>query len=466
MFLILLVSLAFGLGCLGLGLAGGGGLGGGGVFGGVWRVLRDAAPLMLAELVPSVASLVDMWFVRGFGDVAVGGVGVGGYLLWLVSVPLSAVYTGGLVVFSQAFGGYGLAGVGGLVGGVVSLSLILSLVLVAVGYVVAPLLSVFLSGGSPGVAGASAVYVFARLPGLPGFAVFLVFDALLRSVGRNRWILEGSVAASLANVLFDALLVPVYGVAGAGAATALGNYAGSLLLAFRVSSLGVSPLPRLPGGGAFRALRVGGPAAVERGLFAVGHGLYLASLGRCGVAQLTAHALGVRVESLAFLPAFALATYASSVVGNLVGAGRVGEAKAEGWVAARASAAFMAFAGLLLAVSAPLVSGLLSPDPHVGRLVVVYLLLAAATEPALGLVMSLAGALRGAGETRLPTVVNLSVLYLVRVAPSWLVPRLLGPGDCCALAAWLLMDLDVVVRAVVFAWIYRAWFERLARRVV
>ncbi|NOZ89581.1 MAG: MATE family efflux transporter, partial [Crenarchaeota archaeon] len=236
-----------------------------------------------------------------------------------------------------------------------------------------------------------------------------------------------------------------------------------LYLALRRRGLRVAP--KRPGREALLVLRVGAPAAVERGLFSLGHGLYLASLGRCGEPQLTAHTLGVRVESLAFLPAFALATYASSVVGNEVGAGRVAEAKVRGWEAAKASAAFMTLAGLALAAAAPLAAEALAPSRHVARLVVVYLLLAAATEPALGLVMSLAGALRGAGETRLPTLVNLAVLYGVRVAPSWLLAPRLG-GDCCAVAAWLLMDLDVVVRAAVFTFIYRRMFERLARRVV
>ncbi len=426
------------------------------------RVLREAWPLMVAEATGSIASLVDLFFVSRLGLDAVAGVGAGGYASWLLGVPLAVFYVGVLVVASQAIG----AGHGGyaerVVGEGLAAALLSSLPLAAAGYAAAPLLSTWLASGGA-AAEASAAYLRARVLGLPAFAATLVLDAAHRAAASNRRILAASAASALANAALDPLLIYAagLGVAGAGLATSASWLASAAVLAHPPPpGVGrVRPLP--PRGAAARVAAVGAPAMLERLLFAAGNVVYLATVAGCGTAALAAHTVGVRLESLAFLPGFALSTHASGEVGRLVGAGRLEEAKEAGWRIALGSAGFLTLAGLALLAASPL-AGLLAPGA--GRLVVLYMALAAASEPALGLVMALGGAIRGAGDTRTPTLVNLAGLYLVRVAPSAALPRL--PGAACPAARWLLMALDLWVRAAAFAAIYRSRFHRLARRLV
>jgi len=428
-------------------------------------VLRDAAPLMVAELLPSVAWLTDIGFVSPLGEAAAAAVGAGGYANWLLAVALNLFYTGLMVVVGQAWGS-GRRGLAARAAGeTLAAALVLAVLLAAVGYAAAPLLASLLAG-DPGVAGPAAGYIRARLLGLPGLAALLVYDAALRGTGAGREILLGNAAAAAANILLDPVLIygAGLGVRGAGYATAASNYAGALVLAAYTARRLGPPLPRPPGRLAARVSSVGLPAMVERLAFAAGHGVYLASVARCGAAALAAHSVGVRVESLAFLPSWALSTYASSVVAQEVGAGRLGEAERRGWETVKAGAVFMTFMGAVLAALSPLAS-LLAPAGEARRLTVLYLLLAAASEPALGVAMVAAGAIRGAGDTRTPTLVNLASLYLLRVAPSALLAGRLG-GDACPIAAWLLMDLDTAARAAALAALYRRRFHRLARRVV
>lgn len=404
------------------------------------RVLREAWPLMVAEATGSIASLVDLFFVSRLGLDAVAGVGAGGYASWLLGVPLAVFYVGVLVVASQAIGAGHRGYAERVVGEGLAAALLSSLPLAAAGYAAAPLLSTWLASGGA-AAEASTAYLRARVLGLPAFAATLVLDAAHRAAASNRRILAASAASALANAALDPLLIYAagLGVAGAGLATSASWLASAAVLAHA--------------GGA--------PAMLERLLFAAGNVVYLATVAGCGTAALAAHTVGVRLESLAFLPGFALSTHASGEVGRLVGAGRLEEAKEAGWRIALGSAGFMTLAGLALLAASPL-AGLLAPGA--GRLVVLYMALAAASEPALGLVMALGGAIRGAGDTRTPTLVNLAGLYLVRVAPSAALPRL--PGAACPAARWLLMALDLWVRAAAFAAIYRSRFHRLARRLV
>ena len=431
----------------------------------VWRVLRDAWPLMVAELLPSLASLVDIFFVSPLGSGAVAAVGVGGYASWLLSVFLSLFYIGVLVTASQALGGGDRVFAARVVGESLAAAALLAALVASAGWLLAPVLAGALAG-DPSTAGEAAVYLRARLTGLPGFAVFLVWDAALRAAGRNRGILLASAVSAASNAALDPVLVPMLGVRGAGLATAASYYLALPPLARHLSRAGLQPRPSVPRGPAARAARLGLPAMLERLLFSGGHGLYLAAVARCGREALAAHSIGVRVESLAFLPAFALSTYAASVVGNAVGAGDLAGARRRGLEAAWSSALFMAFMGLLLAAASVPAARLLAPDERVAALAALYLVLAAVSEPALGLVMVVAGAIRGAGNTLVPTLVNLLGLYLFRVAPAaLLVPGLRCRPLLCPLAAWLIMDFDVALRAIIFMVLYLKRFERLARRV-
>ena len=424
------------------------------------RVLREAWPLMVAEATGSIASLVDLFFVSRLGLDAVAGVGAGGYASWLLGVPLAVFYVGVLVVASQALGAGMRSYAARVVGEGLSAAVLSSIPLAAAGYAAAPLLSQWLASGA--ASSAAVLYLRARLLGLPAFAATLVLDAAHRAAASNRRILAASAASALANAALDPLLIYAagLGVAGAGLATSISWLASAAALAYPPP--GIGPLrPAAPGAAAARVAVVGAPAMAERLLFAGGNVVYLATVARCGTAALAAHTVGVRLESLAFLPGFALSTHASSVVGRLVGAGRLEEAREAGWRVAVGSAGFMALAGLLLLAASPL-AALLAPGA--GRLVVLYMVLAAASEPALGLVMALGGAVRGAGDTRTPTIINLAGLYLVRVVPSALLPGL--PGAYCPAARWLLMSLDLWARAAAFTYVYRTRFRRLARRLV
>ena len=431
------------------------------------RVLRSAAALMVAELLPSIAWLTDIAFVSPLGDIAAGAVGAGGYVNWLLGVVLNLYYTGLMVVAGQAWGAGRRGHAARSSSETLGAALLTSLGLASAGYLAARPLATAVTG-TPAVAGPAAAYIKARLLGLPGLAALLVYDAALRGTGATREILAGNAAAAFTNIILDPLLIYGLGmgVVGAGYATAVSNYVGAAVLAAytarRLGGSAVAPLP--PRSLAARVARVGFPAMVERTAFAAGHGVYLASVARCGPRALAAHAVGVRIESLAFLPSWALSTYASSVVAQAVGAGRLREAEEKGWETVKAGTVFMAFMGLVLAAASPLAS-LLAPAGARG-LTMLYLLLAAVSEPALGAAMVAAGAIRGAGDTRTPTLVNLASLYLLRVTPSALLaPRLRGTA-LCPVAAWLLMDLDTVARAVALVWLYRTRFHRMARTVI
>lgn len=124
-----------------------------------------------------------------------------------------------------------------------------------------------------------------------------------------------------------------------------------------------------------------------------------ASLPENSVVALAGMAAGARVESLLFLPGFALNLTASILVGHLLGAGQPQEAKRMGL---RILAIGIAGIGLLAALLWPFladIAGFIAPRPEVQAEAESYLVYNVLATPFTLTSMILAGALAGAGAT-------------------------------------------------------------------
>ncbi len=432
-------------------------------------VLKESWPLIIAESISSIAWLVDTFFVSLLGDVAVAGVGAGGYGSWLLGAFNTPFYVGVMILASQAIGASARDKASRVTGESTTAAVLLSSAAAGIAYLIADDFMLLLTS-DPATASMASTYLRARIWGLPGLTTFLVLDAAYRAAKKNKDILYASLLSAMVNAVLDPILIfyAGLGVAGAGIATAVSFYAGAAaLLVYPRRRLGFSPWPRIPRGYAVRSLALGLPAFAERILMNSAHGFYIGAISRCGSEALAAQTIGVRIESIAFMPGFALNTYASSAVGQLVGAGRIEEAKEEGWRIAKVAFLMMSFAGAALVAISPYVPYLFGVSEEVAYLSMIYLLMAAASEPFLGLVYALTGGVRGAGNTLVPTAINAAGMYLFRVAPSVAIAALHPfSGMACPVAIWAAMDADVIARSLILAVVYRRGLERLAKRLI
>ncbi len=434
------------------------------------RAWRIAWPLMVAESLDSILWIIDTFFVSLLGDTAVAAVGVGGYLGWLFFVGSTMMYMGALVLASQAIGAGRGGDAGRIIGESVTSNTVLAVPIGLIGYYAAEPMLILLN--ARGEVLAEAVdYFRVRALGLPVVYAYLVYDAAYRAAGLTRPVLVATGGGVIVNTILDPLLIlgigpfPAMGVAGASLASVIATMVNLAILHVNTTVLGFRVKPVKPSAWALKAARVGLPSMVERLAFVTGNVAYIGSVAGCGDKPLAAHTIGVRIESLAFLPMFSIATAAGSMVGQEVGGGRVLEARRVGWEIGKASLLFGGLTGAVLVLGSGFMPLLFTEDPEVARLSRIYLVIAGLTEPALGLEMTIAQTIRGAGNTIVPTIVNLASLYTLRVIPAYILPGYMPPG-LCVLGAWSAMALDVVGRGVALSVIYRRYFTRLARRLV
>ncbi len=440
-----------------------------GIAGEAWRI---AWPLMVAEAVDSVLSFIDTFFVSRLGDTAVAAVGLAGYVSWLFFVVTSLYYVGSLVTAAQAYGGRRLEEAARFVGESLTASMIVSIPVAVLAVYAAPWLLGALAGrAGPNVVSEAVGYLVVRVTDLPLLAAAMVAGAAYRAVGETKPALTATTLSAAVNAVLDPPLIygvpgllPALGVRGAALASVIAS--GVALLAYLAMQSRL-PFPiefALPGSRSLRAAWLGLPAMVERLVFAAGNTVYISAVAGCGEAALAAHTIGLRIESIAYLPSFALSVAATGLVGQSVGAGGIGRAKRVGWEVVKMNAWLMTVLGIVLVVSAPLAPRIFTSSPETAKLSTLYLILAGLSEPALAVAMTASSGIRGAGNTLIPMLVNVTGLYGLRVTLAYTLPGLLPP-DLCPLGAWLAMDIDLAGRAVASAVIYRMLFEKLARKV-
>jgi MATE family multidrug resistance protein len=276
---------------------------------------------------------------------------------------------------------------------------------------------------------------------LPLF-LYMTFRRYLQAFNHVRPIAAAVVSANLVNAGLDWLFlfghrfhvgawsgftlgIPAWGVVGAAWSTALAR----LYLAAFVGAA-VWWVDRRHGYGlrkAERALdwvrvrklvRLGGPVGgqifVEISIFAA----VTALIGTLGPVQLAGHEIALNCVAFTFMVPFAISAAASVRVGQAVGRGSPGEARAAGWTAIGFGAGFMLSMSAVLVGVPGRIAGGFTRDPAVIAAAVPLLLVGAAFQFFDGVQVTATGALRGAGNTH-------AGLY-VQVVGYWVVGLPLG----------------------------------------
>src|SRR5262249_13214468 len=142
----------------------------------------------------------------------------------------------------------------------------------------------------------------------------------------------------------------------------------------------------------WRIVRVGGPAAADGAMVWGGQMVFLAVISRAGRALQSdavsaAHYVGIRIESLSYLPATAWMTAAATLVGQNLGARRPDRARRCANEAALQTVLLLTFMGLMYFVFAEALYRFLTVESAVVRVGVPALRGLALVQPALAMLI-------------------------------------------------------------------------------
>ncbi len=101
--------------------------------------------------------------------------------------------------------------------------------------------------------------------------------------------------------------------------------------------------------------------------------------------------------------------------------------------------------GALMYLTAPLVMSMLTPDVAVQELGATVLRIEAFAEPLYAVSMVASGAMRGAGDTLVPTIFSLVSMWGARILPSFYVAAHFG-----LVGVWVVMACELSFRGILF----------------
>ena len=393
------------------------------------KLMRLAAPIAITQSGYALMGLTDTAVVGRLGAGPLGAVGLANGLFFALAVIGLGVMLGLDPLFAQALGARDRSRVRELIwqglwlSGLVTLAL--ALPIAALPLILDP------AGIAPDVARDARLFLWLRLPGLWPMLAFAALRSYLQASEHIRPLVVSTVAANLANLALDVVLVfgklglPALGAPGSGLATSLCAF---LQLAMIVPA--AHPGPRRPPRGADlrKALGVGIPVGLqmgaEVGVFAVVGVL----AGRLGVQSLAAHQVAISLASFTFCAAVGVGMAGTVRVGLAIGARDTPAARRAGLTAFLAGAGIMSIAALCFWLAPGALAGMLSDQPEVVAAAAPLLVVCAFFQLSDGIQGVGAGVLRGAGDTRFTFVANLLGHYAVGLPVAILLGLELGQG--------------------------------------
>ncbi|MCK4717153.1 MAG: MATE family efflux transporter [Thermoplasmata archaeon] len=389
------------------------------------RLLRLAWPAVFMNLFQTLAMTVDIMMVGRIGGRAVGAVTLGTQLMFLVMMVFMTITAGTIALMARFTGSGEREERGKALSQSLTIALLFSVPIGLMGVLFSgTVVSVY--GATPAVATLAGQYVRVVFLAAPVFAVIAVSSSAFIAAGDTRTPLWVNGSMNLVNVVFNYLLIfgkfgfPRMGVEGAAWGTLISFvWAAAVYIAllsrksgkFNLSLSSLVPEKRMMG----RIMRIGVPAAGEQLAIQVGFLAYMVLVVHFGETALAAHGIGMRITGLVFMPSMGFAVAATALTGQYLGKGEPEMAERAGWMATKLCAATMIGLGIVMFFLAPHIARAFISEEAVIDKAVMFIRILAAGTPAIAIHFTLAGALRGAGDTRYPLLATTLGLYGVRL---------------------------------------------------
>ena len=447
-------------------------------------------PIVITNLLQTAYNLADTFWLGQFSTEALAAISFAFPMVFLLISLAMGISVAGSVLVAQHIGADEEHEAEYAASQTVTFAALAALVLGGVGYVsVEEFLA--LLGASRDVLPLATDYMEVISAGLVFMFGFFVFVALMRGYGDTITPMLVMLGTVVLNIVLDPFLIfgfennPLFGMLGAreleASLLAATNYAGSGVagaayatifsraLAFAVGLAimfrgrrGVrirlrDMVPDL--GYARRIVRLGVPATIEGTGRSLSVNLMLVIVSLFPTTVVAGYGIGVRVFSVIFLPAIAVARGVETMTGQNIGAGKPDRAAEAARMAATVMLLVLAGVGVLTWVAAAPIASVFTDDPAVVGVTENFLQWVAPSFGFIGVMRAYTGSFRGAGKTLTAAAISILMLGFIRLPVAYFAVR---PPAFLPLAAfdesgiWM----SFAVSNALGALIAYAWYQR------
>lgn len=392
------------------------------------RAIMFALPLCIGAVLQQLYGIVDTMVVGNFcGAASVAAVGTSSQPVELLLCIFMGLGTGVSILVSQHTGSGDKARQRAVVSNANVFLYLCALPLSILGLFIGPVILRMMQ--VPEDAWAHAVsYIRILFLGTLGNLGYNVNAGILRGVGDSRSTLYFLFLSCVMNIVLDLLFVAGLGmdVTGAALATAISMYASwiasALYIRRKYPELGYTILPRGADKQVLREIiRVGLPLGLNNSIYSVGHFFLQVFINSQGSVFMAACSIGGKVNSMASIAVGALSSSATAFAGQNLGAKRYDRLVKGGLRIPLLSGLLALVVGLLVtSVSGPIVR-LFGDDPAVLAQAQKFIYVVLPFYWTYAVFNGIIAFVNGMGIVRYPTVVNILMLWAVRIPAAWLI---------------------------------------------
>lgn len=387
----------------------------------VRHIFSFALPLLVGNIFQQLYNTVDTWVVGNFvSNEAFSAVGTVGPIINMLIGFFMGLSAGAGVVISQYYGAKREEDVSRAVHTSVVMTLIIGVIFTFIGIGMTPIM-LRLMKTPPEVLPESSAYLTIYFSGLMGLMLYNIGSGILRAVGDSQRPFYFLVVCAILNTVLDLLFVLVFhmGVEGVALATILSQGVSAILVMITLLRTGgcirlsVKKL-RLHFDMLSKIVRVGIPAALQMAVTAFSNIFVQSYINFFGADCMSGWTAYAKVDQLLFLPMQSISLASTTFVGQNLGRNQPERARQGVSVALKmALCATVIMMIPLLIFAAPIV-GFFNDKPQVIEYGAMLLRWMSPFYVLCCFNQIYSGALRGAGNTKAPTIIMLSSFVLFR----------------------------------------------------
>ncbi len=401
-------------------------------------IILLSIPMVLEMLMEGLFALVDIFFVAKLGKEATATIGLTEVVMSQIVALALGLSMATTAMVARRIGEKDNEGAAVAAMQSILIGILICLIIAVVFYFKAGDILEFM-GGSPDLIRIGTGYTRILLTGSSTMFFLYLLNAVFRGAGnaaiamRTLWIANGI------NIILDPFLIfglgpfPEMGVAGAAIATTIGRGVGVAYQVYHLvngKSLVHLKLRHLKFAWdiIWKLLKVSSTGVLQFFMATASWLFIIRIIAFFGDAAVAGYSIGIRIVIFTILPAWGMASAASTLVGQNLGAGQPERAEKSVWRTAYFNMIFLTTISVLFVVTAPWLIPFFTKEPEVIHQGVLCLRIICLGYIFYAYGMVIGQAFNGAGDTVTPTLINFVAFWMLQIPISYVLAKLFDWG--------------------------------------
>ncbi|HAF30733.1 MAG TPA: MATE family efflux transporter [Bacteroidales bacterium] len=396
-------------------------------------ILKFALPMLLGNVFQQFYNIVDSVIVGNFiGKEALAAVGASFPIIFAFLSLIIGIASGSTIVIAQYFGAKDIEKVKRTIN---TLFIFLFFASIAISII--------------GIYFSEDIFRLLRLPEeiipqakiyfnifIGGVIVSFGFNgtsAILRGLGDSKTPLYFLIISTLVNIGLDLLFVLVFkwGIAGVAIASVIaqgGAFFSAVIYLNKTHKIIHFAFRGLKFDREIfkKSIRIGLPTGIQQTFVAAGMMALISIVNGFGTNVIAAYSVATRIDSLASLAAMNFSAALATFVGQNIGANKTNRVRAGFIATLKMSSVISVLVSATVLIFSNSIIGLFTNDPEVIRIGKEYLIIVGAFYIVFTAMFTIAGVMRGAGDTLIPMFISLIALWVIRIPGALILSHRLG----------------------------------------